>query len=81
MSEDHPEVMISSVIFDSFCLDMCLSFGCNLDVVMLHLLGDALVMCGPNSDVGINDQLSTHLAVDDFGVVQLLNFTVHHMPY
>ena len=36
---------------------------------MLHLLGDALVMCGPNSDVGMDDQLSTHLVVDDFGVV------------
>ena len=48
---------------------------------MLHLLEDALVMCRPNSDVGIDDQSSTHLAVDDFGVVQLLNFTVHHMPY
>ena len=52
--------MISSVIFDSFCLDMCLSFGCSLDVVMLQLLGDSLVMCGPNSDVGIDYQLSAH---------------------
>ena len=39
------------------------------------------MMCGPNSDVGMDDQLSTHLAVDDFGVVQLLDFTVHYMPY
>ena len=38
-------------------------------------------MCGPNSDVGIDYQLSTHLVVDDFGVVQLLDFAVHHMPY
>ena len=30
--------------------------------------------------MGIDGQLSTHLAVDDFGVVQLLDFTVHHMP-
>ena len=60
---------------------MCLSFGCSLDTVMLNFLGDALVMCGPNSDVGIDDRLSTHLAVDDFSVVQLLDFTVHHMPY
>ena len=73
--------MISSLIFDSFFLDMCLSFGRSLDVVMLHLLGDALVMCGPNSNVGIDDQLSTHFAVDDFDVVQLLYFTLHHMPY
>ena len=73
--------MISSVIFDSFCLDMCLSFGCSLDAIMLHLLGNALVMYEPNSDVGMDDQLSTHLAMDDFGVVQLLDFTVHHMPY
>ena len=61
--------MISSVIFDSFYLDMCLSFACSLNAVMLHLLGDALVMFGPNSDVGIDGQLSTHLVVDDFGVV------------
>ena len=60
---------------------MCLSFGCSLDAILLHPLGDALVMCGPNLDVGIDDQLSTHLAVDDFGVVQLLDFTVHHMLY
>ena len=73
--------MISSVIFNSFCLDMCLSFGCSLDAIMLHLLRDVLMMSGPNSDVGIYDQLSTHLVVDDFGVVQLLDFTVHHIPY
>ena len=30
---------------------------------MLHLLGYALVMCGPNSEVGIDDQLSTDLVV------------------
>ena len=61
--------MISSVIFDNFYLDMCLSFGCSLDAIMLYFLGDALVMCGPNSDVGMDDQLSIHLAMDDFGVV------------
>ena len=44
---------------------------------MLHLLGDALVIYGPNSDMGIDDQLSTHLAVDNFGVVKLLDFTAH----
>ena len=60
---------------------MCLSFGRSLDAFMLHLLGDALVMYGPNSNVGIDDQLSTHLVVDDFDVLQLLDFTVHHMPY
>ena len=47
---------------------------------MFHLLGDVLAMCGPNSYVGIDDQLSTYLAVHDFGVVQLLDVTVHHMP-
>ena len=56
-------------------------FWLKFDAVMLHLLGDALVMCGPNLYVGIDDQLSTHLAVDDFGVVRLLDFIVHHMPY
>ena len=35
---------------------------------MLHLLGDALVIYVPNSYVGIDDQLSTYLVVDDFGV-------------
>ena len=32
-----------------------MNFGCSLDAIMLHLLRDALVMCGPNSDVGIDD--------------------------
>ena len=48
---------------------------------MLYLLGDALVLCGLNSNVGIDDQLSTHLEVGDFGVVQLLDLIVHHIPY
>ena len=48
---------------------------------MLHLLGDVLVMCGPNLDVGIDDQFSTHLAIHDFGIIQLLDVIVHHMPY
>ena len=61
--------MISSVIFDRFYLDMCLSFDYSVNIVMLHLLGNALVMFGPNSDVGIDDQSSTHLVVDNFDVV------------
>ena len=48
---------------------------------MFHLLGYVLVMCGPNSDMGIDDQLSTHLAIHDFGVVQLLDVTMHRMLY
>ena len=73
--------MISNVIFDSFCLDLCLSFGLYLEVVILHLLGNASVMCGLDSDVGIDDRLSTHLAVHDFSVIHLLNVTMHHIPY
>ena len=39
------------------------------------------MMCGSNSDVGIDDQLNTHLAIHDFGVVQLLYVTVQYMAY
>ena len=39
------------------------------------------MMCGSNSNVGINGQLSTHLVVDGFGIVRLLNLAMHHMPY
>ena len=43
---------------------------------MHHLLGDALVMCGSNSDMSVDDRFSTHGIVDGFGIVWLHGFTV-----
>ena len=73
--------MILSVIFDRFFLGTCLSFGRCLDAIMLHLLGDALMMCGFNSDVGVDDQFSTHGIVDGFVIVWIHDLTMHHMSH
>ena len=48
---------------------------------MLHLLGDASMMCGSNSNVGIDGQLSIHWIVDSFVIVWLLDLIVHHMSH
>ena len=36
--------MGSNIVFSSLCLNMCLRFGCHLDIVMLLLLGNTFLM-------------------------------------
>ena len=46
--------MRSDVVFDSPYLDRYLRFGWYLDIIMLFLLGDASLMFGPDSVVGLD---------------------------